>query len=270
MRVSVTLPCCETALAPEAIVEGSPLAAHRAMLIQLVVIGVIALSLPALVAWALNAIRLGAGSVLTSPGVPKRALDRKPSDWVELNVTDEWSWFGMTRSMYRSGYVAPDFWESDVTLWRVQSGWPMMCMEAYWHQDDRTDLYGTLGLISAGILPNEEASFTRPLTEVINNPFIVGLNVPESVRDAPSRSWMPIRPIIFNYLVNAAIYMIVLFALCKAAIYVWDPRAAVRRKRVLRNQCPDCGYAIVGLSRTLCPECGAVIQVELSDKAESA
>lgn len=229
------------------------MAAHRNTLIQLVVAGVIALPSPAILAWGLSAKRLGTCTISTSKGVPQQAVDRTPNGWVQLDVTDEWNWFGVTRSRYGVGAQG---WDWEVALWRVQAGWPLRCMDAHWHQDGRGGVYAALRHFSSGML-DEGSSGDRSLTKAIADPFTVGLNVPKSVRDAPSFSWVPIRPIIFNYLVNAAIYMIVLFALCKTAIYAWDPRAAVRRKRVLRNQCPHCGYSIVGLSHPLCPECGA-------------
>lgn len=241
------------------IAEADQVVVHSRTLIQLVVAGIIALPLPALLAWGLAAKRRGTGSVFASNVVPQQVVDRTPSDWDQMIWNDERIWFGVTLNRYNAG-GAPDAWELEIVLWRIQAGWPLRCMEAYWHQDERVDFWGTLRLISSGDLPDEAASFSRPLSEAITNPFIVGLNVLESVRDAPSRSWMPIRPIIFNYLVNAAIYMFVLFALCRAAIYVWDPRAAVRRKRVLRNQCPGCEYAVVGLAHAMCPECGAAIE----------
>lgn len=108
----------------------------------------------------------------------------------------------------------------------------------------------------ANVLTNREVHFRDPVSTMAmwrsdtpNRSAPVITLWPPSVR--LGGNGLPFRPVWSGAVLNAAFYGLLLYALSRI------PIALRRRFRRKRDQCVQCGYSLLGLTRGECPECGA-------------
>ncbi len=142
---------------------------------------------------------------------------------------------------YFGWYVAeiPD----ETTRIRVisyRAGWPMRAL-AWQSADQRNFLKTITGLRGRG--PRKDLTHSR-LSRGIPLPDFITTRI-RTLNDT-----IPIQPILPGFLINTALYTLILYLLFTT------PGRIRRRSRLRRHACLKCGYHIQNLTR--CPECGDI------------
>lgn len=215
-----------------------------------------AATLPCLLAWLFVVARIGgedehkSGSLLSSVPVP---LEHVPGDWMLLQyATDSQKYLGFQRISFTPG-KAPGCWECEVKLWQIRAGFPLLCMEAYWAQDNRGDPYLAVeSLLYKSVDSDDEIKHSYSNQE--RRTAFSGLNIPQSIDAAPSRYWLPARPLAIPYFINAAFYFACVSFIAACAKHAC--KMVVFAHRRSRGHCRNCNYNLSGLSSMRCPECG--------------
>lgn len=120
-----------------------------------------------------------------------------------------------------------------------RAGWPLRALRA---RDARERAY----IQTAG----GQLRTTGRAVHLVESTFIRGIPVPDFITDRITtlNDTIPLQPLLPGFLINTALYTLILFAL------VTSPARLRQWRRKRRHACLRCGYDIQALPR--CPECG--------------
>jgi len=168
-----------------------------------------------------------------------------PFDWPPLSVRTVSRW-QMLSLVYYAPPSAPDYWDGDVRLCMLESGWPLRFVTVCWKEDSRRD---------------------REFEKAIFSDFVVHTRAPDAIVGRRSlqftlsdiseiSSLFYVINVIAMFTCGCALYLLCTFAYNKF-FYV---RAARRRKSGL---CRQCAYDLSGSTAAECPECGFVTNADM-------